>query len=115
MYDRAERMKQIAIVLCEKLEEAGISANDLLKELEHLRSVTQTTLHDWDKVANYMIGLWENYASSPETSEKQKEEVNTLTHQSVDALRELSKNNYYLGNIYTLMEQLIIRIKEKES
>lgn len=114
MCDREGKMKQIAIVLCEKLEEAGISDDDLLKELEHLRCVTQTTLYDWDKVANYMIGLWANYAVNPKIPEKQKEEVNLLTHESVDALRELSKNKYFLENIYALMVQLIFRIKEKE-
>lgn len=116
MYDKEEeKKKQIAVILLEilKLKGMGFPDCDLLHEFEYIQNVLKTTLYDWEKVADYMIGLWENYVSNSEVPEDMKEEVNVLTHQSVDALRELAENRRYLKNCNALIEQLIFNIKEK--
>lgn len=98
---------------CSKFKNIGISGNDALHEFEYIQKLLHNILYDWGKVANYMIGLWENYVGNPEVPEDKKEEVSVWTPKSVYALRELSENRRYLKNCHALVEQLIFEIKEK--
>lgn len=114
MYDKEEEIKQIAVILYEinKLEGTGILGNNLLQEFEHIREVLKTTIYDWNKVANHMIGLWQSYAGNPENSEDEIKIVHELIDKSIYALRELSENRCFFENNYALIEQLILRVKE---